>query len=325
MEQQIVSPMQSPQPTGSKSRRELEIASASLRESLKISGMEKPATILNFNPVQLVIEDGLIQGRIPSGGNMISVDAADPKLERVRFQGREYVASRVTLHTAIIYPRLRGILKSDSGDAIGDREPRAILPIEQVFKYYHGYNDAGGNNVGGVVIFEGDGNVLHRKGEGADEIMVPFRQMLSAGNWTYGARKGSLKDEVSKALSKQRIYGEGQLQNAQTRFDDPAHQMGAPTRVDKVWAQYAMDMGWIEKLPVWCVDHSPAMEKCSTCGMPRQSVEAWLCSGCHSPYDPKKSFLEGKPIAESLLYGYTGEDLAAIKKEMKRRKAMFAE
>jgi hypothetical protein len=282
-------------------------------EALKSSGQLQPATILNFNPITLTVESGLIQYSVPP----VTIAPGLAKRIELKLGEKKYSPTALVVRDPRLYFPLRSVQKN--GDEIErDYDVKSALPLEQAYQFYKTYNDEGGNNVGGVVVFQGDTNIFKKVPE---TIKVPKWKMLPNNTDMYFTVEEDFTEVLRRALDKQRAYCDLQLQNAQTYYDDPDQRKNV-TNVHRTWAQYALDMGWKEKKPDWLMTTRDNEATCTACGTFKKKADAHFCV-CGVPYDPFRSYMDGfLDIANVHLNRITPEQWKAVRKEEEKRKQL---
>lgn len=291
----------------------------SLIESLKATGVAKPATILNFNPIALRMDGGYAI-KIPS-----VIDPAVKEEERVAlsYKGRSYRASVLTLREPFIFSQIVDVVQpngQEMADGISKYEPRVCKQIEMAHALWVAYNRGTPSSagVGGVVIFEGDRHALKR-----ETIQVPTYITLPDRSREYLTESRSLSEVVGEALEAQQLYCEMQCQTAQVYFDDPDQRKNI-TPVHRIWGQYSLDMGFRSTAPDWLLRRANEPEEtCEGCGEPRKKASAFFCHACARPYDPFACYMAGEiGINHGSLNRLKPEQWAEIHKEEARRKKL---
>ena len=291
-----------------KSMRALQIEKRSVHERLVAEGRLHPATIVNFNPIALDLGHALIPYKVPA-----STDPGSLKIT-VGVEGATYTGSYVTDKT----PLFQSILRSaqDSSDELAMKfDVVPILPIEKAYAFYQTYNDVGSNNMGGVLIFQGDIRVLEKRHV---EVEVPSYRDLPNKTRSYFTEKQMMKDVLGKIFARQRLYCESRIARAQASFDDPDQRKNV-TDQDRAWAQYAFTMGWKDEEPKWVYTLTPSeAAKCKGCGAVAVNG-AYFCT-CGRPYDAFTAYMAGENVAPVYLANLGKDQMAEVKKESERRK-----
>jgi hypothetical protein len=285
------------------------------RQRLVASGLLKPATIINFNPIDLRVESALIPYSVPRYDKGKSVT--------LTVGGRQRKASFITVRDAIIRPKIRNVTKpADMDDPIAEYEVMSILPIEIVYQFHNEYFGSD-NPVGGMLAFEGDIHVLGDRGKEPKEFRVPKFLTLQDHSRAYFSEPADFKDKLEEALTVQRQHCNRLLDRAYAMFQDQDQRKNI-NNVDHWWAEFAMQMGWIQKAPEWMYATIKESEVCNGCGAVKKHPKAHFCV-CGLYYEPFTSFMAGKPVPPAQLVGLPKEQFDKVKKESKRRRELEAE
>ena len=144
--------------------RRLLVERAALLASLEATGQAQPATILNFNPVPLAALDGGIGFKVPS---ILDEAVSDEDRLHVKFEGREYKATVVTIREPKTFTQIKDVKVADE-IASGVYDVKACKQIEIAHCFYVAYSMGmlgSATGMGGVVVFEGDRRSLTRPGD----------------------------------------------------------------------------------------------------------------------------------------------------------------
>jgi hypothetical protein len=267
--------------------RALALKRVSKQASLRATGIAKPASIVNFNPVPLRMESG-IQGKIPSA---IDPAVAEERRVEIEYNSRRYKGSLVTIRDPLLYPWIIDVQKTpeqEMADGQGVFDIAVCKQIEIVHAYWTTYNvgahDSSG--MGGVLIFEGDehalkGNILH----------VPKFITLPDMSREYFTEPSTLEREIHECLDTQKAYYDVQLQIAQTYWDDPDQRKNI-TMVHRIWAQWGLDMGFREKPPEYLLTINDPTESCEGCGAAKKRALAYACHACGRYYDVFQAYMD---------------------------------
>jgi hypothetical protein len=283
---------------------------------LKNSGRLKPATILNFNPVSLKVDDGHVPWRVP---------AAIDKLKKsitLEHGGRTYEASIFTVREPSFVPWIRDVRPpSDEGEnPSSEYDPVFILPLELLDQYRIMYTEAAGQILmGGVIAFEGDLSTFKNVKE---TIRVPQFTTLPDRKRSYFSKEVDFAEELKTTLDMQKAYCQRMIQQGDEYFQDEvqAKNITAPHRI---WAQFAMTMGWKQVAPAWMNAQLESEESCKGCGKGKKRTDAWFCD-CGRPYNPFAAFMAGENVPESYLFSLKGKELDKVLAELGRREELKA-
>lgn len=285
------------------------------RQRLVASGLLKPATIINFNPIDLRVESALIPYSVPRYDKGKSVT--------LTVGGRQRKASFITVRDAIIRPKIRNVTKpADMDDPIAEYEVMSILPIEIVYQFHNEYFGSD-NPVGGMLAFEGDIHVLGDRGKEPKEFRVPKFLTLQDHSRAYFSEPADFKDKLEEALKTQRAHCDGVLTRAYANFQDP-DQRKFIHNIDRAWAEFALAQGWIQAMPEWVYASVNENQVCNGCGSVKKHPKAHFCV-CGRPYDAFEAFMAGENVAAVHLLNLPKEKLDKVRKEAKRRRELEAE
>ena len=288
--------------------------------SLKATGRSQPATILNFNPVPLVL-DGGIGFKVPS-----VIDEAVPDDQRFeyKFEGRIYKASVLTIHEPKTYLKPKDVKEQD-GIPGAVYDVMACLPIEIAHCFHVAYTQGvlgSATGTGGVVIFEGDRRSLERAGGKRLNIKVPKYIPLPNRTREYVTEPKDFDETVVACLKLQRLFANRATQEAQTYWDQE-DQRGNITPVHRIWHQYEMDKAYRQVAAPWVTLTNENAETCVGCGETRKRVEAYFCHKCNRVYDPFEAYRDGEiPIEHPALNRCTAEQWESIRAIEAKRVAM---
>jgi hypothetical protein len=307
----------------------LHLEMVSQRQSIEASGQLHPATVLNFNPIPLRIE-GNIDMTVPPCNDPIR--QANQRLA-IEFNGRVHQASYVTIRTPRFWPKTTGTTRdSQSDEDIAQHAINYLLPIgigHQFWIHYNtGANDS--NNMGGVLVFQGDRHAIEpeKLAKLGGTILVPTRTKLKNGSHAYGTQAKELKTVLTELFTAQRIYVDRQLQEAQSLYDGAPDERKNIHQTHRTWGQYAVDMGWRAKPPIWMTERlgeDVEQVKCVYCQATSERQDAHFCSSCNAPYDAYRTFMAGLVVPPAYLQVLKGEERAAVLAEIKLRREGFGE
>lgn len=293
----------------------LRLKRQSARIELEHSGRLRPATIVNFNPVQLKVESGLINFSVPACNDKVRKGLA------YTHGGHRYEAAVVTVREPAMIPWIRDVKPSlDGENPVSDFDIKWALPIELADAFRQSYNESGMNsmNMGGVVVFEGDVHTFAK----AKTLRVAKFTMLPDRTRSFYTEEVDAAELVAKLLEQQREYCQRMIQQGDEYFQNQNQiERQNITSVHRVWAKYAIDMGWKQENPPWMNAKFDVEESCKGCGAPKNRRDAFFCS-CGRPYNAFSAFMAGENVPEAYLLALKGEELDKVLGEMKRRKAL---
>ena len=311
-------------PSSSRSQRAFQEAILAERTTLEQTGMLKPSTIINFNPVVLS-QDGLINLRIPPAGF--------DEISRVEFEfnGQKYLGHCFTQRSPVFYGSVDGHeMDPQAMMDVPRHVPRYLLPIGVAYSFLEHYSGAAKDSphMGGVLVFEGDRHTLsptHLDRTGG-MIKVPKPINLPKNRRAYTSEERSLEDVVNELFNMQAIYCNDQIQRAHANWstNDPLQQRMI-SEPDRVWARFALEHGMIEQLPEWA--HKNILSgkaltevvRCPLCGKGQTNPSILLCPHDHAPYNTLAAFLAGAPVAKQYLDLLDGVELDQYALELARR------
>ena len=325
---------------GSKSARRRQQILREKREELKKSTYRRedrwegpcaPATILNFNPVGLHLYGELQRWSVPASGA--------GKTIKVTHLGRTFAASYMTLSEPHVWSVIIGTQNDNLAgyDAV-TIEARHIPPIGLAHQFYSHYviGAADAQNMGGIVMFEGDIHTLDKqrleRAEG--RIWVPKSETTldGSGRVVYTVERESFVGCLEDALGKQREYAESVVAEGHSYATSNADLIkNQLTRYHILWHNWAMDHGYKTEAEPWASERlkdSPKIEAvfCPDCRERQKSPEQYFCTNCNAPFDACKAFLAGKAVSPDRLASYDADspEFKLILAEMRRRKANIA-
>lgn len=300
----------------------------------ELAGTCLPATVVNLNPVPLELTGGMDGYAIPAAGKGLA-----PPIE-LRFRGRVFKGSYMTIRTAKVWLTPIGTSGSAIGDPHATYDAKHIPPIGIAHNFYLNFcSGAGsGQRIGGLLIFEGTIRELeeeHLKRSGR-KLKVPRGEWVedSPGDIAYVNYPIGIEEYLARELDQQRQYAELVIAQghayATSQSDMERNQLSNRHRI---WHNYAFEMGYITTRLSWAnekLTDSPLSKAvfCPDCHEKQGDPEQHFCRNCNAPFDALKSFLAGKVVPFAYLEVYEGEELELIIAEVQRRKAkrkMFGE
>jgi len=281
-----------------------------------------PATVLNFNPVKLTLQGVLQDQSVPPAGVGKKVS--------LQFKGRTFTASYVTFWNAKVWEVIIGTENLEGFDAPSIKADH-ISPVGIAHQFYSHYvtGSIDAENMGGIVIFEGDVHTLDvkRRERNNNLIRVPIidPELSDPAHNVYKIQNMDFDTCLEEALTKQRQYAEFQISEghrfANSRADDIRNQL-SPYHV--LWHNWAVDKGYKTEKEDWAtkkLSDSPTVQavSCPGCGTRQSEKGEHFCKNCNAPFDAFKTFMAGLPVPAVWLERYEGDEWDAIVKESKRR------
>jgi hypothetical protein len=285
--------------------RALQLKRIAAIQKTNATGVAKPATIINFNPVPLVLEGGLANFKVPS---IIDPAVADDQRIRLEYKGKTYKGSLVTLRDFLPYSKITDVVKGpldDVADGVGVYDIQICKQIEIAHNFFEAYTEgaAYSSNMGGVVIFEGDRHALK-----SDVIQVPTYINLATKEREFYCEPKPFHEVLAKSLDTQRNYYDVKIQTAQNWWNTGGEDRKNITPIDLVWAQFGLTMGWREKPVDWQLSQNDPEETCDGCGAAKKRALAIFCHACSRPYVALDAYLAGEIPVDSVHMNRIPED-----------------
>jgi hypothetical protein len=285
----------------------------------RASGQIVPVVVVNFNPVELTLPQGLTNWKVPREGHFGSPNEARPKTLAVHFNGKHYLPSYVVIKDAVLDKKPEPVRVED-GEPKTQYHPLVVPPIERAFEYYEAYNRANRSMMGGVLVFEGDRIDPLMQTSTDAKIRVPQKMALATGGSQLVFTETLLRHELKTVLDRQREYYERMYQDATTLHNDPQRRFGLPDERHRTWAQFGLDMGWRDLAPPWMERAmQEGLKRCPRCQLSAQNALAWFCV-CGTPYDAFTAFMAGQDVAEVHLINLPDEQFEQVREESERRR-----
>lgn len=322
----------------SPSARKRQIAHRKLLEQLNkltfvraghVEGPCAPATVINFNPVPLTLQGELQRWTVPAAGKGNPID--------MKFRGRTFRCSYMTIKTPHLYSVHSGTTNDrQSGVDMPVVDYAYIPPLGLVHQFFEHYVDgaADAQNMGGVLIFEGDIHALakDRLDRESGNLWVPKKDITleGYGDVVYVTEPKNFESFLEYLLTMQRNYIDGTIAQAQEFYNANADELrNQLSSYHRLWHNFALHMGYIKTPYPWAterLDDHPATEavSCPDCHTRQKSPDQHFCPECNAPFDALKAFLAGKVVSIDRLSVYEGEELQLIRNEMLRRKKNIA-
>ena len=300
------------------------------RTSGRVVGPNQPCTLVNFNPIDLVVE---MEGRrimIPAAGRFeaqrVSLDHAGRRID-----GHYMVVDKPILYTTVTGHETDSLLPIDVPvSAAHYFSPHAIGCA-----IYDQYNSANNKIMGGLLFFDQDVRQLEHLDRWQGRIWVPERtQIEDSPEFVYSLRETLLEEELDRLFTVQRTYCDIIIQQAHALWaeqDVTSRKMVTDTH--REWARYAVKMFWMKELPEWVTHKLSAsgpmtdLVKCRYCGSQQLSPDVLFCKACNNnaPFDVYKAFKWRGPngervvVPEMYLETLEGEQLEEVLAELAER------
>lgn len=302
----------------------------------KIEGPLRPCTIVNFNPIDLVVQ-GQLRLTIPKPGTT--------KHHQIRldWRGRQmvghycYVASPIEGDSRkpdkepVYYTTVTGHEQDEIlGIDVPKADPRVFTPHSIACEVWSQYNSASLKLMGGILMFDQDPLRLTRANLEASgrRIWVPERtQLPNSWRYSYTLRETILEDELDRIFETQQKYIEVILQQAHTWFmDEDTNSRKMITDTHREWARYAKDKGYLVTLPEWVTarlataEHVGTLVVCPYCGQQQPKPDIYFCKNGH-PFDTYKAFMAGLAVGDAYIEMLNGEQLEEVLRIRAERRA----
>ena len=287
----------------------------------------RPCTVVNFNPIELVVE-GQLRITVPKPGTTQHHQVKMP------YRGRT-----VPGHYCYIASPMVGERKPDKQPIFytvtTGHEVDSYLPIDvptvaaRVFsphsiacELWSQYNSPSHKLMGGILIFDQGPHTLAaaNMAKTANRIWVPERrQFEDEGQYTYELRETTLDEELDRIFEVQRNYCDLIVQTAHTLWaEQDVNSRKMVTDTHREWARFAVMMGYLSGLPEWVNaklilgGDITDLRVCRYCGTQQVSAHVYFCPKCNAPYDPYKAFVDGLFVPQGYLETLSGAELDMV-------------
>jgi hypothetical protein len=302
----------------------------------RITGPLRPCTVVNYNPVDLVIE-GQLNLRVQKAG------ASEHHHLDIPFMGRwieghyQYIASPMvgegkpdkepTFYSTVTGHETDSILPIDMPVC----QARMFSPHSIACELWNQYNSPDNKLMGGILMFDQNPHTLSAANlaKTGGRIWVPERVLLSDSTvYSYRLRETLLVDELGRIFETQRNYCDVIIQQADALWNEQdivSRKMVTNTHRD--WDRFAVKMGWKEKLQEWTTaklavtGEMKTLLPCPQCGTQQPSPDAYFCRNCNAPYDAFDAFMAGKVVPMAFLEVLPEEKLEEVLAVMEERRA----
>ena len=305
----------------------------------RIEGPLRPCTVVNFNPIELVVE-GQLRITVPKPGTTQHHQVKMP------YRGRT-----VPGHYCYIASPMVGERKPDKQPIFytvtTGHEVDSYLPIDvptvaaRVFsphsiacELWSQYNSPSHKLMGGILIFDQGPHTLAaaNMAKTANRIWVPERrQFEDEGQYTYELRETTLDEELDRIFEVQRNYCDLIVQTAHTLWaEQDVNSRKMVTDTHREWARFAVMMGYLSGLPEWVNaklilgGDITDLRVCRYCGTQQVSAHVYFCPKCNAPYDPYQAFVDGLFVPQGYLETLSGAELDMVVKIQRERRERFA-
>jgi hypothetical protein len=300
--------------------KKLALQRVSAREALEAQGQIKPCTVINWNPVQLKLENAHAPWTIPPCTDKSA------KTLKIEFEGKKYTGSYMTIREPAFVAWIRDVKKptDDSGNPTAEYDAKFVLPLEIADQYHLEYNTSEKQNLmGGVLVFEGDVHAFKKAlGAKAAKILVPKYRTLSDRTRTYFAEEVDLVERLKLCLDTQKATCQSVIQKGD-EYDQDDNERKNITSPMRAWAQFSLDMGWKQNAPPWMNAQLDSEESCKGCGRGKKKTGAHFCE-CGRPFNAYEAFMAGENVPESYLFALKGKELDQVMEELGKREALKA-
>lgn len=262
----------------------LQIKRRASEKAMRAEGRLQPATIVNLNLFPLKVFAGkFARFTVPA-----------------RKEGEAFAFFTVT-EPDFAFP-FKGMIQTNNGtDLVADYDIIPVLPVEQAMEFRRCYmessQDMSGGVLGGVLVFEGQIELLEKFLDGGAKdqkltVRIPIKEYLEDGTGlvtTEPKLMHSLWEEANETLQ---LHCMNKIQEAHSFHSDPL-KVKEITKEHRGYAILAIEKGWatVDSLP-W-LNHSPAPETlCKKCRKPLPAG-AYMCGNCSKVVDPVRAYAEG--------------------------------
>lgn len=305
----------------------------------RIEGELRPCTIVNFNPVAVLLEDPM-RLTIPKPGTTAHHQVKMPYKGRIVVGHYCYIAAPImsdkkpdkepVYYSVTTGHEVDNILPID----VPTTAPRVFRPHSIACELWSQYNSPSHKLMGGLLMFDQGPHSLAKANldRNAGRIWVPTReQMEDEGQYVYRLRETLLDEELDRIFNTQLEYLNIVLQKAHSLWaeqDIVSRKMVTDT--DREWARYAHLMGYIPSLPEWVnskivIGEGIAdLKVCSYCGKQQVNPEIYFCPGCNAPFDAFKAFMAGRHVPEGFLMMLEGDELEIVLRKLEEKKHRFS-
>lgn len=288
----------------------------------KIEGPLRPCTLVNFNPLDVVVQ-GQIRLTIPKPGttkhHQVKVD-----WKGHRMQGHYCViGSPMTglnidkepvYYTTVVNWERDERLPVD----VPVSEPRVFTPWSIGCEVVAQYNSASTKLMGGLLFFDQDIHAISaghlERAEG--RIYVPERvQLPNSAQYAYNLRETLLEDELDRIFSQQQMYADVVIQQAHSLWvEENPESRKMITDTHREWARYAESKGWLPGgLPEWVSARLitggasvSSLMACPYCGEQQKHANVHFCKQGH-PFDVVKALKAGLAVPQQYIDVLTDE------------------
>jgi hypothetical protein len=273
----------------------------------ELRGLIKPATALNLSPFVLNVRQGLINYPIPPAK-----------------EGKSFAVK--TVRTAITYPKFRGNTEMSDKRIKQEWDVQGILPIEQLLEFKRAYDaDLGyeGVSQGGLVVFEGDEQILKNK-----DAMVMTGSYLQEGLERYLVlTEQKLADLIAVELEMLKNKCLGVVQQCDLWWDEGSNDKTGGRiniqRNERIWHDFGRQKGWIREDRAWRQTHFRVEDSCKKCN--QQYVSKTGVCKCGYVMFPLLAYFENEiGVDHQRLNSLSPDEWKKIKAEEERRKAARA-
>lgn len=255
----------------------LQMKKRSKDKELRAQGLMQPSTIVNLNPFPLKVEAGaLVTAVVPArkpGEKFAYVTISEPRYA---------------------FP-FKGVLSANNGtELVNDYDVLPVLPIQQAMDFYKSYmettQDMSGGVMGGVLIFQGEIDVLDKLKVKDFEVRVPYLEIMEDGTSFVATKTAKLADLWNEAANSLKVHCLAKIQQATSFQADPT-QVKNIVSDHRMYAKFAMQEGWITAPPSW-LNFSPSPDSlCKKCGT-QLRPEAYMCGKCGKIYNVLEAYKE---------------------------------
>ena len=283
----------------------------------RIEGPLRPCTIVNFNPIEAVVQ-GQIRLTIPRPGTTKHHQVV-VSWKSHRMQGHYCVIGSPSTGThadkePVFYSTVINWERDERLPVdVPVSEPRVFTPWSIGCEVVSQYNSPSTKLMGGLLFFDQDIHAIssaHLERTGG-KIYVPERELLpNSAQYVYRLREAFLDAELDRIFEQQQQYADIMIQLAHSLWvEENPESRKMITDTHREWARYAESKGWLPGgLPEWVsarliTGGSPAINTlmaCPYCGEQQKHANVHFCKQGH-PFDVIKALKAGLAVPDQYI------------------------
>ena len=283
----------------------------------RIEGPLRPCTVVNFNPVEAVVQ-GQIRLTIPRPGTTKHHQVV-MTWKNHRMQGHYCVIGSPMMGVTpdkepVFYSTVVNWERDERLPVdVPVSEPRVYTPWSIGCEIVAQYNSPSTKLMGGLLFFDQDIHAISsgRLERNGGKIYVPEREVLpNSAQYVYRLREAFLEEELDRIFEQQQQYADIMIQLAHSLWvEENPESRKMITDTHREWARYAESKGWLPGgLPEWVsarliTGSSPTIAQlsaCPYCGEQQKHVNVHFCKQGH-PFDVIKALKAGLAVPEQYI------------------------